>query len=104
MMISMIVLSIHCACPRSCVELLAQRVSRVVVVGGAPAPLPCCGISACNCASFACQRGTMRWNIRAQVILSMQTSIDLPDSQRVEQCSTKSAASLSSRSSAVMTS
>ena len=46
----------------------------------------------------------MRWYIRAQVILSMHTSIDLPDSQRVAQCSTKSAAILSSRSSAVMTS
>ena len=61
-------------------------------------------MSAFTCASFAFQRGSMRWNIRAQVILSMQTSIDLPVSQRVEQCSTKSSASLSSRSSAVMTS
>ena len=57
-----------------------------------------------TCAAFAFQRGMMRWCIRAQVILSMQTNIDLPDSHRVAQCSTKSAAILSSRSSAVMTS
>ena len=55
-------------------------------------------------AAFAFQRGTISWCIRAQVILSMQTSIDLPDSHRVAQCSTKSAAILSSRLSAVMTS
>ena len=55
-------------------------------------------------ASFACQRGMIRWYMRAQVILSMHTSMDLPDSQRVAQCSTKSAAILSRRSSAVMTS
>ena len=46
----------------------------------------------------------MRWSIRAQVTLSMHTSIDLPVCQRVVQCSTKSAASLSNRSSAVITS
>src|SRR5438874_380396 len=48
--------------------------------------------------------GPMRWSIRAQVTLSMQTSMDLPVFHRVEQCSTKSSASLSRRSSAVMTS
>ena len=54
--------------------------------------------------SFVCHRGMIRWYIRPHVILSMQTSMDLPDSHRVAQCSTKSAAILSSRSSAVMTS
>ena len=54
--------------------------------------------------AFASHRGMIDWSIRAHVILSMQTSIDLPDSQRVAQCSTKSAAILASRSSAVMTS
>ena len=62
------------------------------------------GIWPWSLASLAFQRGSMRWNIRAQVILSMHTSIDLPVCQRVEQCSTKSSASLSSRSSAVITS
>ena len=36
-----------------------------------------------------CHRGWIRWSIRAQVTLSMHTSMDLPASQRVEQCSTK---------------
>jgi hypothetical protein len=35
----------------------------------------------------------MSISIRAQVILSMQTSIALPASQRVAQCSTKSSTS-----------
>ena len=55
-------------------------------------------------AAFAFQRGMIRWCMRAQVILSMQTNIVLPASHRVAQCSTKSAAILSRRSSAVMTS
>jgi hypothetical protein len=42
--------------------------------------------------------------MRAQVISSMHTSNDLPDAHRVAQCSTKSSAILSRRSSAVMTS
>jgi hypothetical protein len=65
----------------------------------------CCACPAArSAADLACQRGTMRWNMRAQVILSMHTCMALPDCHRVAQCSTKSAAILSSRSSAVMTS
>ena len=54
--------------------------------------------------AFAFQPLSIIWNMRAQVILSMQTSIDLPDCHRVAQCSTKSAAIFLSRSSAVTTS
>jgi predicted RecB family nuclease len=55
-------------------------------------------------AARACHRGMMRWYIRAQVTLSMHTNSALPDSQRAAQCSTKSAAMRSRRSSAVTTS
>ena len=88
---------------RSCLDLLGRRSrSSSLEAGSQLCFLP--AISASHLCRFACQRGMIRWNIRAQVILSMHTSMDLPDSQRVAQCSTKSAASLSSRSSAVMTS
>jgi hypothetical protein len=55
-------------------------------------------------AAFAFHRGTMRSCIRAQMNLSTQISRDFLGSHRAAQCSTKSAAILSSRSSAVMTS
>ena len=103
MTISMIVLAIHCAWPRRASSSADKRSRRSGSVAAASAA-SLSGMSAWSRASRAFQRGSMRWNIRAQVILSMHTSIDLPVCQRVEQCSTKSSASLSSRSSAVITS
>ena len=104
MMISMIVSSSQSAWPRSYASLLQKR--RVAPRSSALPPLPPASPrrQRAPAPAFACQRGMIRCYMRAQVILSMQTSIDLPDSQRVAQCSTKSAAILSSRSSAVMTS
>ena len=61
-------------------------------------------MAAFTAVSLACQRGAILCHMRPQVILSMQTNMHLPDSQRVAQCSTKSPAILSSRSPAVMTS
>jgi hypothetical protein len=97
-------LSIHACLSAQRVQLAGALLrASASAVARAPPSLRA-GMSNRTAASFACQRGLIRWSIRAQVILSMQTSIDLPDSQRVAQCSTKSSASLSSRSSAVMTS
>ena len=103
MMISMIVSSSQSAWPAS-VSRFSASVALAVVDRAPPASARLPRTAARTCAAFAFQRGMIRWYIRAQVILSMQTNIDLPDSQRVAQCSTKSAAILSSRSSAVMTS
>ncbi len=102
MMISMIVLvhPLRLACAASQLAVRRSRTSGSVAAASS-ASLPG---SALHLRELRLPARLMRWNIRAQVILSMQTSIDLPDSQRVEQCSTKSSASLSSRSSAVMTS
>ena len=78
---------------------LTQAINFYVVSGGSDivARLFCSdAMRAFTWFSFSCQRGSMRWSMRAHVSLSMHTSMDFPVSQRVEQCSTKSSASLSS--------
>ena len=103
MMISTMVSSSHVACAASSCALRRKR--RVQGSSAAASASACLASAAARTsAAFACHRGTIIWYIRAQVILSMHTNRDFPDSHRVAQCSTKSSAILSSRSSAVMTS
>ena len=103
MTISTMVSSIHAAWAASASASSASAV-RTVSSPAISASARLAFADACTAAALARHRGRIDWSIRAQVILSTHTSIDLPDCQRVAQCSTKSAAILSSRSSAVMTS